>query len=164
MGLFRIAIITVMAVLQAVFGAPEFLSGSGPVWTRALAYPFFHGSWWHLAVNSLAVWTVYNPRRKFLPVRELLMPFIISFIVYPVPSRPVIGFSNVLYAVLGTRTPPLSSPWWKRTEVVVFLAVTFALLLVPRFSAVTHIISFALGMLYAGADRQVRKWRSTRRS
>ena len=147
----RIVIIAVLVILQAVVGIPALLQGDGDYWLRALAYSFFHANWWHLAVNCLAIWGIYRYPCK--PWRDLLLPFLIAVLVYPLSFRPVIGFSNVLYAALGLRTPPLSSPWWKKTEVIIFLAVTLLMVFIPRFSATTHIAAFALGMAGASAKR-----------
>ena len=137
----RVVLILLLALLQAFFGAPDFLLGAERYWLRALSYSFFHGSWWHLAVNSLAIWTIYK------------QPFIIAVAVYPISIRPVIGFSNVLYAALGLRTPSLKSRWWRQAPVIAFLAITIALVFIPRFSATTHIASFLLGMAGAAAKR-----------
>lgn len=148
----RIAIILALVLLQAAFGIPDFMQG-GPYWERAVLYSFFHASWWHLAVNSLAAWTIFSPRRRASPAR-LATAFLIAVLVYPLSFRPVIGFSNVLYAYLGLRTPALSDRWWRRPEVITFLSVTVALVLVPRFSATTHIAAFALGMGGAALKRK----------
>lgn len=147
-----VIIIVILAGLQLAFGAPEWLLPDGaPYLVRAMSYSFFHGSWWHLAVNALAIYTIY--RRQCKPCRDLLFPFFIAVLVYPLSFRPVIGFSNILYATLGLRTPPLSSPWWKQPSVIVFLVVTVALVFIPRFSATTHIAAFVLGMAGASVGR-----------
>ena len=113
-----------------------------PYMQRALTYSFFHANWWHLAVNSIAILSIY---KKINP-KDLILSYLIAVLVYPLSFRPVIGFSNILYAQLGMRTPQLSSTWWKQPSVIVFLIVTLALVFVPRFSATTHIFSFLLGM------------------
>ena len=147
----RIIIIVALVGLQIAFGIPGWLHPDGaPYIFRALSYSFFHGSWWHLAVNSIAVWTIYKTCK---PCRDLLFPFIIAVLVYPLSFRPVIGFSNILYSTLGLRTPPLSSPWWKHPSVIVFLIVTVALVFIPRFSATTHIAAFLLGIAGAAVGR-----------
>ena len=156
-GYVRIVLIALLTVLYAAFGTPGWmLSGGAPYAVRAIVYPFFHASWWHLAVNALAIWTIYRPGRC-KPCRDLLIPYIISCIVYPLSLRPVIGISNVIYAALGMRTPPLSSPWWKQSTVIIFLVVTVALIFVPQFSATTHIAAFALGMAGASVSRWYNK-------
>ena len=150
MGKCRIVIIAVLIACMAAAGAPEFLL-SGPYSVRALTYHFFHASWWHLAVNCLATWTIFVPSRKCH--RLLPVAFFIAVMVYPLSLRPVIGFSNVLYAVLGLRTPSFKSKWWGQSSVIVFLAVTVAMVFIPRFSATTHIAAFVLGVLVASIRR-----------
>ena len=100
----RWTIIILLTALQAFFGIPGFMT-EGVWWQRALAYSFFHANWWHLAVNAIAVWTIY--KRPCKPCRDLLFPYLIAVVVFPLSLRPVIGFSNVLYAALGLRTPSL---------------------------------------------------------
>ena len=149
----RLIIILLLAVLQALFGAPDWLRPDGaPYLIRALSYSFFHANWWHLAVNDVAVWSIFVPSRK-CSAGMLVAAFVIAVLVYPLSFRPVIGFSNVLYAVLGLRTPPLSSPWWKQPAVAVFVIVTLLLVFIPRFSATTHVAAFLLGMLGASLNR-----------
>lgn len=149
----RFIIIATLILLQALFGCPDrMLPNGAPYIIRALEYSFHHASWWHLAVNALAVWTIYRPRRKD-NIAHLALSFIIAFLVYPISLRPCLGFSNILYATLGMRTPALSSPWWRTTPVIVFLAVTFAMLFFPQFSGLSHIAAFACGMLISAAHR-----------
>lgn len=143
----RVTIIALLVALQLALGIPDFMTG-GPYWSRALLYSFFHANWWHLAVNAIAAWSIFARDSKML-----LVAFLIAVLVYPLSWRPVIGFSNVLYAMLGLRTPPLSSPWWKQPAVITFLAITVAMVFIPRFSATTHIAAFALGMAVAYARR-----------
>lgn len=149
----RLILVLLLAALHLSFGAPAWLlpDAGTPYAVRALSYSFFHASWWHLAVNSLAICSVFRRPSGF--VSGMLLPFLIAVLVYPLSVRPVIGFSNVLYAALGIRTPALSSPWWRRREVLLFLAVTAAMVFVPRFSATTHVAAFVLGMGCAAARR-----------
>ena len=153
-------IIVMLVFTHAVFGIPQ-LFYDGGYWAHALSYSFFHASWWHLAVNCIAVWTIYRYPCK--PCRDLLIPYLIAIAVYPLALRPVIGFSNVLYAVLGLRTPSLKSSWWRQTPVIVFLVVTVAMLFIPRFSATTHIAAFVAGMAGAAIDRGWQKLNSDAR-
>lgn len=149
----RFTIIALLVALHIAYGIPAFMT-DGAYLQRALFYSFFHASWWHLAVNGIAAWNIFAPSRKCSEMLlVLLVAFIIAVLVYPLSFRPVIGFSNVLYAVLGLRTPTLSSPWWKRPAVITFLVITVAMIFVPRFSATTHIAAFALGMAGASVKR-----------
>lgn len=147
----RLTAIALLAALQLAIGIPQFMT-EGPYWTRALLYHFFHANWWHLAVNAIAVWTIFDPKRKTTPA-QVITAYAIAVLVYPLSFRPVIGLSNVLYAVLGLRTPPLRNPWWKHPSVLAFLIITVAMVFIPRFSATTHIAAFALGMGGAALGR-----------
>lgn len=152
----RIAIIVLLLSVHVFCGVPEFFYDSGPYWLRAATYSFFHANIWHLAINCIAVWTVFRPTisvtsRKWH--KMFLAAYIIAVLVYPFSLRPVIGFSNILYATIGLNTPRLSSPWWRRTSVIIFIAVTALMIFFPVFSASTHIASFLLGMAGAAIRR-----------
>ena len=146
----RIIIILVLVFIQAIFGVPDFYYGSISPWICAVAYSFFHANWFHLSVNCIAVWTIY---KRCNPCRDLFVSFLIAMAVYPLGLRPVIGFSNILYATLGLRTPSLRSSWWRQPAVITFLVVTVLMLFIPQFSAVTHIAAFILGMGCAALHR-----------
>lgn len=150
MGALRVIIILLLVLAQS-FGIPEFML-DGPYWQRMLLYSFFHANWWHLAVNCIAAWSIFVPARK-CSTGMLVAAFAIAVLVYPLSFRPVIGFSNILYAVLGLRTPSLSSSWWKQWSVLLFIAVTVAMVFIPQFSATTHIASFAAGVFCASVSR-----------
>lgn len=139
----RIIIISTLILLQAIFGVPDFFYGSASLWLCSAAYSFFHANWFHLAVNSIAVWTIY---KRCNPCRDLFIPFLIAMAVYPLALHPVIGFSNILYATLGLRTPSLHSRWWRQPAVITFLVITVLMLFIPQFSAVTHIAAFVIGV------------------
>ena len=147
----RIVLILLLVAMQIAFGAPEYLLGTEHYWLRALSYSFFHANFLHLVINCLAAWSIFVPSRKCS--RLLPAAFFIAVLVYPLSFRPVIGFSNVLYAVLGLNTPSLKSKWWKQPTVIVFLVVTLAMVFIPKFSATTHIAAFALGMAGASLKR-----------
>ena len=135
----RVIIILILVGLNFI---PHDWLMDGPYLLRALSYSFFHANWWHISINSIAILTIY----KTIKPKDLVLSYLIAVLVYPLSFRPVIGFSNILYAQLGMRTPKLSSPWWKQPSVIVFIIVTIALVFIPRFSATTHIFSFLLGM------------------
>ena len=158
-GLLRYVVIAALAAVMLASGTPPgYLSGDGSWLLRASTYSLFHASWWHLAVNAIAVWTLLPRRGRWKRyLSELAVAYLIAVLVFPVALRPVVGFSNVLYAVIGLRTPALSSPWWRKPQVIVFLAVTAALVVVPSFSATTHIAAFVLGALGAALKRSIDK-------
>ena len=148
MGALRIALIAVLTAVYFAFGIPDWLR-DGDYLLRACSYSFFHASIWHLAVNGLAIWSIFRKGDLCKACRDLAISYIIAVIVFPFSVRPVIGFSNILYAMIGLRTPPLTSKWWRTPQVIVFLIVTVALLFIPRFSATTHIAAFILGIACA---------------
>lgn len=153
-------IISVLVLLQALQGTPSYLLGDGSLLLRASTYSLFHGNWLHLAVNCIALWSIFVRSRKRYPCkpcRDLLIPYIIAMAVYPLAGRPIAGFSNVIYAVIGIRTPSLRSPWWRSAPVVIFLSVTLLMGLMPQFSTRTHLAAFALGVLCAAARRTHKK-------
>ena len=134
-----------------IYGIPAGFQG-WPALVRAASYSFFHASWWHLAVNCLAVWTIFMSERK-IRWGQLILAYLIAVAVYPLSLRPVIGASNFLYAVIALRTPPFSSPWWKKSTTVVFLLATAAMVFIPRIAGLTHIYSFAAGVFLAYCGR-----------
>lgn len=148
----RVLLIILLVALQAVFGVPELFYGSDHYLLRALLYSFFHANWWHLAVNGIAVWAIFAPQRK-IGAGQLLLALLLAVLVYPVALRPILGFSNILYALLGLRTPSLSDKWWRQPAVIAFIVLTIAMVFIPRFSATTHIAAFILGMLCAAFKR-----------
>lgn len=153
----RYIIVGLLVSIWIAFRTPAYLAGADASYMlRAASYSFFHASIWHLAVNSLAAWSVFSPARQ-RNGRDLAAAFVIAVLVYGLSLRPVIGFSNVLYAALGLRTPSLSSSWWSRPEVIAFLVVTVLMLFIPQFSALTHIFSFLAGMLIASVRRFIEK-------
>lgn len=153
----RYILVGALAAMWYVFRAPDWLAGTDvPYMLRALSYSFFHASAWHLAVNGLATWTIFTPARP-RKGRDLVVAYVIAVAVYGLSLRPVIGFSNILYAVLGLRTPALSSSWWRQPGVIVFLVITVLMLFIPQFSALTHIFSFLAGMAVAGLRRFIEK-------
>lgn len=154
----RHIIIAVLVSLYVFFRVPEFFYGSGHFAARALTYSFFHASWLHLAVNCIAVWNIFAPSRKRFKPLQFVTVCLIAVLVYPLALRPVLGFSNILFAVLGLRAPALSSAWWKRREVIIFIAVNILTLFIPRISAVTHIAAFASGMLLAALRRSIQPY------
>ena len=115
-------------------------------------YPLFHANIPHLALNCIALWAALDPRHKDR-CRSLIVASIVSMLVYPLASRPVVGISNILYALFGLRTPAIDSPWWKAPSTLTFLIVTLAMWPLPMFSVTTHIASFIIGAAIAALNR-----------
>ena len=148
----RIVIIGILLTMQLLFGCPTFLHfDSGYI---SLVHHFFHANIFHLAVNCFSVWSLFRKgyRYSWMP---LACAYIIASASWFCTSDDVVGFSNILFALIGLRSPSLSHSWWKQPSVILFLAITALMALLPQVSAITHIVSFVLGCIVAGAIRIV---------
>lgn len=155
MGKIRYIVIAVFLVLMSV-GVPSwFINASNLV--QSLTYHAFHVNAFHCAANCIAFYFLMHRTS----VKESLLAYTIACIVYPVSPIPVLGISNFLYAVMGLRTPSFSNGWWKRRETIIFLVVTALMVFVPKISALTHILSFAIGTLISQAVIWTRKMDET---
>lgn len=151
-GNIRITILGILVTTQLLFGCPAFLHHDcGYI---ALAHHFFHANIFHLAVNCLSVWTLFRKDIRYT-MTPLVLAYIIGTTSWFFTSADVVGFSNIIFALIGLRTPSLSHSWWKQPVVILFLAITALMALLPQVSAVTHIVSFVLGCIVAGAYRVV---------
>ncbi|MCQ2219795.1 MAG: rhomboid family intramembrane serine protease [Prevotella sp.] len=151
----RTTIIIVLTLMWIVFRTPAFLADPSAPWIlKAATYHFFHANIFHLAVNSLAIWSLFNPKH-LIGVRNFFTAYIIATLMYCTAVRPVIGVSNILFATFGLRTPAFGNPWWKKKEVLVFFALNILMLLIPSISAISHITSLTLGILVAECRRKL---------
>lgn len=149
----REVIITLLFAVLVVLGCPDWLATQEvPYWTRAMVYPFFHANIFHLALNCLCIWTMFHPRFKDR-WRVLILGYLISVLVYGLSIHPVIGISNILFAIVGMRTPPFTHKWWRSKNALIFLGVNLLMVFVPKISAVTHIASFIIGVIIAHIHR-----------
>lgn len=148
-------LIPMLAAVFLIVGCPAWTHAHGAV--QALCYPLFHANVFHLAVNSLALWTVFNPKRTD-NVRVLIWGAAISLAVYPLAVRPVVGISNLLYAAIGMHSPSFRNRrYWLSEPVMTFNAVTLIMLFIPQFSAVTHIAAYILGIGVSSLYRYISK-------
>ena len=148
----RIVIIGILLSMQLLFGCPTFLHyDSGYI---SLVHHFFHANIFHLAVNCLSVWSLFRKGYRYSKI-PLLWAFLIASVSWFCTSDDVVGFSNIIFAIIGLRSPSLSHSWWKQPSVILFLAITALMALLPQVSAITHIVSFVLGCIVAGTIRIV---------
>lgn len=148
----KIIVIGILVTMHLLFGCPAFLHHDyGYI---ALAHHFFHANILHLAVNCLSVWTLFRKDIRY-SMTPLVLAYIIGTASWFCTSADVVGFSNIIFALIGLRTPSLRHAWWKQPAVILFLAITALMALLPQVSAVTHIVSFVLGCIVAGAYRVV---------
>lgn len=148
----RIVIVGMLLSMQLLFGCPTFLHyDSGYI---SLVHHFFHANIFHLAVNCLSVWSLFRKHVRY-SIAPLVFAYLIGTASWFCTSADVVGFSNILFALIGLRSPSLRHSWWKQPSVILFLAITALMALLPQVSAITHIVSFVLGCIVAGAIRIV---------
>lgn len=146
----RIITIGILAAVYLTFGCPEFLHGN-EAWV-SLTHHFFHANVFHLAVNCLSIWSIFRKGYRY-NASMFVWSFIIGSASWFCTSADVVGFSNIIFAMLGLKTPSLASSWWRQPSIIAFLAITALMLFLPQVSAITHIVSFILGCIVAGAYR-----------
>lgn len=155
----RYALVIILTLVYFVVGCPEFLADdTAGCWLSALTYHAFHANIFHLAVNCISIWFVFDVtpyRREKANIRNFFTAYLIATATYFTAVRPVVGISNILFAVLGLRTPSFNHPWWRHPGTIVFFAVTLLMLAFPQFSAVTHIASFACGTAISTVKRKL---------
>lgn len=150
----RIIIIGVLFSVQLAFGCPDVLHSDRAY--LSLLHHFFHANVFHLAVNCLAVWTLYKKDVRY-GVKQMLMAYVIATVSWFCSIEDVVGFSNFIFATIGLRTPSFDNSWWKHPSVITFFVITVLMAFLPNVSAVTHVVSFVLGSITAGAYRIINR-------
>lgn len=146
----RITIIGVLLSIHVAFGCPEFLHLDS--WYISLMHHFFHANIFHLAVNCFSIWSLFR-KGYIYSIIPLACAYAIASISWFCISADAIGFSNILFALIGIRTPSLRNRYWRDPAVLSFIAITILMALLPQVSAITHIVSFVLGCIVAGILR-----------
>lgn len=148
-------VIFIFAVLLGVFLIPngnDWLIQQNDV-TRAFLYHFFHGNIFHLLANALSLY-IMVPRSK---TWHLVSAYAIATLYAAVIPSPMIGISNVVYALIGVRSPSFDSWWWRHTGTRIFFFVTILMLFLPNVSGVSHIVVFIVGMVVSILTRWFRQ-------
>lgn len=156
----RYALIIILSLVFLLAGRPDYLASSASdIWLNALTYHFYHANIFHLAANCLSIWYVFmvTPYRSEKDnASHLVTAFLIATLTYFTATRPVIGISNILFAIFGLRTPAFNHKWWRMPGTKVFFGITLAMLLIPQVSALTHITSFLVGTAVSCFRRYVK--------
>lgn len=149
------ALVIVLVLMYFLTEIPSFMGEDRLL--SALTHHFFHANILHLAVNCYATWVLVG--RRF-SVCELLIAWVLGSLSYIFASAPAVGFSNILFALMGMRTPSLRHSWWRSATTIVFLVVMVGYIFVPGVSAVTHIAAFAMGCAVSAVTRFFRQMES----
>lgn len=131
---------------------PEFLSQR--CFLSAVLHHFWHVNVFHLAVNSIAIWLAVSPRRR---MSEMFPAWAAASLSYAFAPGLVLGFSNILFALMGMDSAVRPRSWWKQPATITFFATMLLMAFLPMFSAVTHIVSFALGFVYGFVRKVLKK-------
>lgn len=153
----RYIIIAVLSIVFIFLERPEYLYGKS--FLTSVTYHFFHANIFHLAANCLSVWYLFKKtitRNAKTMIAEILIAYIIATFSYMVAFRPIIGVSNMLFAIIGMRTPAWSSSWWRAKETKLFFGITLFMLLFPQVSAITHITAFIIGVIVSMTKRKIK--------
>lgn len=106
-------------------------------WQTHLVGQLLHANLFHLLANVHVLWLL-----RFSP-RELLAAYLLSIpATFVVWSGQAMGFSSVLYALMGIRLPRvrMSKAGW-----AVFIAANVATAFMPGIAFGVHCAAFALG-------------------
>ena len=138
----QMVVISILAMVLNVDLSKVGLSDSS-MWASRLVFHFFHGNVLHLMLNAVALLTLSfkcEPKGS-----EWIASFIIASL-YPLPgSSPVVGFSAIVYAMLGIRT--LYAVNKRQILLINLSAIGFGLLL-PTIAVGIHLWSYAIGLVY----------------
>lgn len=151
------AVRIILLIVLLIFSVPDIpeclYTGDFPA---MLVHPFFHANIFHLALNCLAIWTVFDPKTRpewwYLPIG-----FIIAAASYAIVDDVLVGFSTVLFSVAGLRTPSFHSPWWRSWNCWVYIVTMLAMFFLPMFAASAHLICFTIGVAVAAIVRFKRR-------
>ena len=144
-------------VLLAILLMPcstEWIVGQD-IYVRMALHHFFHGNLFHLLANLFSLYFVLPYLKRW----QMGAGYAIASLSVLATATPVIGFSNLIYAFIGLRSPSFKSKWWRHSGTMVFLVVTLLMVFIPNISAVTHIVCFSAGVVVSAIVRQLKQIR-----
>lgn len=150
-----VVVVLILVAFYQFVPIPEYMGVNKHL--SALTHHFFHANIVHLITNCYVAFMLLS-RNSFVNWWvELLIAFLVASLSYYTAINPTIGFSDILYAVIGLRTPPIYHPWWKKHTTILFIAFMLIYLFIPNISALTHIISFVSCVVISGFARAIGK-------
>lgn len=143
-SLVTIFLVMSFLLLPKVGFHPE--GGGGFDLYRNILFPFSHANVFHLACNIICLWQIRRVRRFIVP------SFVISFIASVLPFYQcvdIMGFSGILFAIIGIQYGVYSSFFTMFRKTVIFFVITAFL---PNVAVLFHlyciVIAFSAGWLY----------------
>ena len=148
-----VALLAALALVYALIPVPEWMQ-EGVSLRTALTHHFWHVNAAHLAANGVALLAF----ARVLPRWYRLLPaaYAAASLSMLFAAKPVIGLSNILFAMSGLCAPTVKD-YWKRKETWTFVAIMLIMLCVPRLSAATHIASFIAGFVLGTINKTIRR-------
>lgn len=148
-----VAFVVALALVYALVPVPGWMD-EGLSLRCALTHHFWHANVFHLAANGFALlvfaWA-FPKWYRLLPAAFVAASFSTIF-----ATQPVIGLSNIIFAMSGLCAPKVKG-YWKLHTTWIFIGVMIGMLLIPRFSAMTHIASFIAGFVFGGIGEAIRR-------
>ena len=114
-------------------------------WQAHLVGQFVHANLFHLLANVVVLWQLRFSPRGLLAAYLLSIPA--TFFVW---EGTAIGFSSVLYALMGMQLPQARMP---KAGWAVFIAANTATAFVPGIAFGVHCTAFALGWIFVKVKR-----------
>ena len=149
--------VTIGIILLTILLMPhstEWIVGQD-IYVRMALHHFFHGNLFHLLANLFSLYFVLPYLKRW----QMGAGYVIASLSVLATATPVIGFSNLIYAFIGLRSPSFKSKWWRHSGTMVFLVVTLLMVFIPNISAVTHIVCFSAGVVVSAIVRQLKQIR-----
>ena len=148
-----VAVVAALALVYALVPVPAWMR-EGASLRCALLHHFWHANVFHLAANSLVLLSFGWAVRRWYGL--LPWAYAAASLSVLVAARPVIGFSNIIFAMSGLCATEVKGYWEKR-ETWVFIGMMAGMLFIPRLSAATHIASFAGGLALGFIRKTIRR-------
>ena len=133
--------ISFILVIVFLIHFPENLVASSlrSEWYTHFISQFFHANAFHLVSNIIVMWMIS------FSTKELIASFIISVFSTYAGLESSIGFSSVIYALLGMKALHINLG---KKDWIMFLTVNLATAFIPSISFSVHAVSFISGMIF----------------
>lgn len=119
-------------------------------WQAHFLAQVFHANAFHLLANLYVLWmTRTSPR-------ELLAAYLLSVPATFATSTPAIGFSSVLYALMGMK---ICRVRMKPVEWAMFVLANAATVFIPAIAFGVHLAAFMMGLVYDYLKRLTDEYR-----